>query len=38
MLLGRRGLFPFFLGWLLIAGAVALVIVVVLWFGGSLSR
>jgi len=29
---------PFFLGWLLIAGALALVIFVVLWFGGSLSR
>jgi hypothetical protein len=29
---------PFFLGWLLIAGALALVILMVLWFGGSLSR
>ena len=38
MLRGRRGFLPFFLGWLLIAGALALVILMVLWFGGSLSR
>jgi len=38
VLRGRQGLLPFFLGWLLIAGALALVIVAVLWFGGSLSR
>jgi hypothetical protein len=38
MLRGRKGFWPFVLAWAAIVAGMALILYVVLWAGGSLSR